>query len=134
MQLRLFPLVIAAVAALALASPSFAQSAPDVELHATRVAVPLKVDGHLDEAVYASVPPVSDLWQQEPVEGEGATEKTEFWVFFDADRLYVSIRAWESNMNSILSIRPVSIAAMRTLRANGEAGEKLSFIVVIPWK
>ena len=103
MQLRLFPLVIAAVAALALASPSFAQSAPDVELHATRVAVPLKVDGHLDEAVYASVPPVSDLWQQEPVEGEGATEKTEFWVFFDADRLYVSIRAWESNMAALVA-------------------------------
>src|ERR1700750_2135573 len=30
--------------------------------------------------------------------------------------------------NSILSIRPSSIAAMRTLRANGEAGEKVSFI------
>ena len=31
-------------------------------------------------------------------------------------------------MNSILSISPVSIAAMRTLRANGEAGEKVSFM------
>src|SRR5712675_468004 len=30
--------------------------------------------------------------------------------------------------NSILSIRPSSIAAMRTLRANGEAGEKVSFM------
>src|SRR3954453_17052469 len=30
--------------------------------------------------------------------------------------------------NSILSIRPSSIAAMRTFRANGEAGEKVSFI------
>ncbi|MGY4567386.1 hypothetical protein ACVWY5_000456 [Bradyrhizobium sp. USDA 3256] len=30
--------------------------------------------------------------------------------------------------SSILSIRPSSIAAMRTLRANGEAGEKVSFI------
>src|SRR5712675_287653 len=30
--------------------------------------------------------------------------------------------------NSILSIRPSSIAAMRTLRANGEAGENVSFI------
>ncbi len=31
-------------------------------------------------------------------------------------------------INSILSIRPSSIAAMRTLRANGEAGENVSFI------
>src|SRR5882724_10350381 len=30
--------------------------------------------------------------------------------------------------NSILSIRPSSIAAMRTLRAKGEAGEKVSFM------
>jgi hypothetical protein len=28
----------------------------------------------------------------------------------------------------MLSIRPSSIAAMRTLRANGEAGEKVSFM------
>src|ERR1700682_292112 len=36
--------------------------------------------------------------------------------------------------NSMLSIRPSSIAAMRTLRANGEAGEKVSFIFDIPLK
>ena len=30
--------------------------------------------------------------------------------------------------NSILSIRPSSIAAMRTLRAKGEAGENVSFM------
>src|SRR6185437_14497651 len=30
--------------------------------------------------------------------------------------------------NSILSIRPSSIAAIRTLRANGEAGEYVNFI------
>ncbi len=41
--------------------------------------------------------------------------------------------ATAAGMNSILSIRPVSIAAMRTLRANGEAGEKVSFIFEIPW-
>ena len=35
-----------------------------------------------------------------------------------------------AGMNSILSIRPSSIAAMRTLRAKGEAGEKESFILM----
>jgi hypothetical protein len=103
MDLRLLPLLLAAVAALVFAAPSFAQSAPDMELHAVRLGTPLKVDGHLDEAAYASVPAVSDLWQQEPVEGEKASEKTEFWVFFDADRLYVSIRAWESNMAALVA-------------------------------
>src|SRR5215469_8855651 len=37
-----------------------------------------------------------------------------------------------TGVNSILSIRPSSIAAMRTFRANGDAGEKVSFIRVPP--
>src|ERR1700682_4331642 len=36
--------------------------------------------------------------------------------------------ATEVGMNSILSIRPSSIAGMRTLRANGEEGENASFV------
>src|SRR5258707_14066743 len=36
-----------------------------------------------------------------------------------------------AGVNSILSIKPVSIAAMRTFRANGEAGEKVSFIFLV---
>src|ERR1700754_2117686 len=36
--------------------------------------------------------------------------------------------ATAAGVNSILSISPSSIAAMRTLRANGEAGEKVSFM------
>jgi hypothetical protein len=115
------PCLIAAGAVLALAVPAFAQSSPDrpeapiapatvsrdaegrVALRAVRLQTPLKIDGHLDESVYTAVPSVSDLWQQEPVEGESATEKTEFWVLFDADRLYVSIRAWESNMAGVVA-------------------------------
>src|SRR5580704_3243921 len=42
--------------------------------------------------------------------------------------------ATAAGTNSILSIRPVSIAAMRTLRANGEAGEKVSFMSFFPWE
>jgi len=38
------------------------------------------------------------------------------------------IGATVTGMNSILSISPSSIAAMRTLRANGEAGENVSFM------
>ncbi|MGY3294950.1 hypothetical protein ACVWWP_008017 [Bradyrhizobium sp. LM3.6] len=36
--------------------------------------------------------------------------------------------ATAAGVNSILSISPSSIAAMRTLRAKGEAGEKVSFM------
>jgi hypothetical protein len=103
MDVRLFSYLLAASAVLALAVPAFAQSSSDVTLKAVRLAAPLKVDGHLDEEVYTSVSAVSGLWQQEPIEGDAATEKTEFWVFFDADRLYVSVRAWESNMAGVVA-------------------------------
>src|SRR5258705_6809951 len=42
--------------------------------------------------------------------------------------------ATAAGTNSILSIRPVSIAAMRTLRANGEAGEKGRFMSFFSWE
>jgi hypothetical protein len=74
-----------------------------VGLRAVRLDAPLQVDGRLDEAVYTTVPAVSGLRQQEPEDGALATEKTEFWVFFDRDRLYVSLRLWESDMAAIVA-------------------------------
>jgi hypothetical protein len=68
-----------------------------VTLRATRIAEPLVLDGKLDEEVYARVPAVSDFLQQEPNEGEPATEKTEAWVFFDDENVYVSARCWDSH-------------------------------------
>src|SRR6266478_2739466 len=56
--------------------------------------------------------------------------------FFSGYRFEYSSLGWPGTTvvgtNSILSIRPSSIAAMRTLRANGEAGEKVSFIFAFP--
>ncbi len=68
-----------------------------VTLRATRIADPIVLDGKLDESVYARVPAVSDFIQQEPREGEPATEKTEAWVFFDDENIYVSARCWDSH-------------------------------------
>src|SRR6185369_2196958 len=54
--------------------------------------------------------------------------------FFSGVIFEYSSLAWPgatvAGVNSILSISPVSIAAMRTFRANGEAGEKVSFILL----
>ena len=68
-----------------------------VTLRATRIAEPLVLDGRLDESIYTRVPAVSDFVQQEPQEGEPATEKTEAWVFFDDENVYVSARCWDSH-------------------------------------
>jgi hypothetical protein len=68
-----------------------------VTLRATRIPEPLVLDGKLDEEVYSRVPAVADFIQQEPNEGEPATEKTEAWVFFDDENVYVSARCWDSH-------------------------------------
>jgi hypothetical protein len=68
-----------------------------VTLRATRIAEPIVLDGKLDDSVYTRVPAVSDFVQQEPQEGEPATEKTEAWVFFDDENIYVSARCWDSH-------------------------------------
>ena len=65
-------------------------------IRAVRVTTPMRVDGKLDEAIYTSVQPASDFIQMEPRGGQTATEKTEVWVFYDQNNVYVSFRAWES--------------------------------------
>ena len=72
-------------------------------IRAVRVATPLRIDGALDEPLYSSVPPISDFIQQEPREGEPATEKTEVWLAFDNDNVYVSFRCWESEPGQMIA-------------------------------
>ena len=45
-------------------------------VHATRISTPLKIDGRLDEAVYAQVPAITEYIQQEPSEGAPVSERT----------------------------------------------------------
>ncbi len=65
-------------------------------LRAVRLETALRVDGSLDEAIYTRIEPVSDFIQMEPDGGQAATERTDVWVFFDRNNVYVTIRAWES--------------------------------------
>ena len=57
---------------------------------------PLDIDGNLDEGVYEIVPSLSDFVQQQPDEGAPSTERTEAWVFYDDNSLYISARNWDS--------------------------------------
>jgi hypothetical protein len=65
-------------------------------VRAIRVTAPLRIDGQLDEALYTAITPISDFIQVEPVPGAPATEKTDVWIGFDDDNVYVGVRAWES--------------------------------------
>src|SRR6185436_20068689 len=66
------------------------------DISATALPSPLQLDGRLDEEFYASVKPFGEFIQQEPHEGQPATEKAEGWVFYDHDNIYVAMRLWET--------------------------------------
>jgi hypothetical protein len=68
-----------------------------VTIRAIRLTEPLTLDGRLDERLYHDNESITDFVQQEPLEGLPATEKTEAWVGYDEDAIYVGARLWESD-------------------------------------
>lgn len=54
-------------------------------------------DGRLDERVYSETAAISDFIQQEPQNGAVPTERTEAWIFYDNQNIYLSARCWDSH-------------------------------------
>ena len=73
----------------------------NVTVRAVRAIGPIRVDGALDERHYQDVPPMSDFVQVEPRPGQPATERTEVWVAFDDDNLYLTAKAHDSDMRLV---------------------------------
>ncbi len=57
----------------------------------------LVMDGVLDDVGWASAKVVSTFVQQEPNEGAPATERTEIRVLYDAETLYIGVRAFDNS-------------------------------------
>jgi len=74
-----------------------------VTVRATRITEVISIDGRLDEPAYDRVGAVGDFIQQEPREGEPTTEKSEVWVLFDDENLYLSCRCWEAHMDELVA-------------------------------
>ncbi len=69
-------------------------------IRAVRITDRLRIDGQLDEAVYRDIQPIDGFIQTEPNGGQPATERTEAWIFFDDDTLYVAARCYDSQPES----------------------------------
>jgi hypothetical protein len=74
-----------------------------VTVRAVRLAEPILLDGLLNDPVYSQVRAIGDFVQQEPHEGEPATERTELWIFFDDTTLYLSVRCLDSEPGRIIA-------------------------------
>ena len=108
---RLGVLVFVCLSAATIARPGIALAqavpvAPDTiardasgraTIRAVRLPSPLQFDGRLDEPLYGQTKPFGNFVQQEPHSGQPASEKTEAWVFFDDNDVYVSVKLWETD-------------------------------------
>ena len=66
-----------------------------------RTDTPPVIDGRLDDAVWASAAVVDDFHQSQPIEGAEPTERTEIYLLYDEDALYIGGRFWDSRPDLI---------------------------------
>ncbi len=72
-------------------------------LHAVRVARGPRIDGVLDDQVWASAEATDQFTQQEPHEGEPASERTEVRVVYDGRQVYFAVHAYDSVPSAIVA-------------------------------
>lgn len=71
-------------------------------LQAVKISEKINVDGKLDEPAWKQAPVASDFTQNEPKEGEPATERTEVRVLYDNRNLYIGVYAHDSHIGRVV--------------------------------
>ena len=113
MIVRALRFLTAAAALVAWAPPSFAQSSgqpagggapgrtfPAASLAST--AEPPTIDGRVTESVWQQAPEMGAFTQQDPRQGEPATERTDVRLLFTATHLYVGVVCFDQAPSSII--------------------------------
>jgi hypothetical protein len=73
------------------------------QFEAVRIVEGPVIDGSMDEAVWQQAAIIDQFIQQEPAEGEPATERTEVRVLYDGSSLYVGVRAYDSGSDAVIA-------------------------------
>ncbi len=68
-----------------------------------RVDRPPSVDGRLDDPAWTLASPFPGLTQTDPDEGAPASERTDAWILYDADAVYVGARLFDAAPERIVS-------------------------------
>jgi hypothetical protein len=62
-----------------------------------------RIDGILEDEIWQSAAILDQFTQQEPQEGEPASERTEVLILYDARNLYIGLRAFDSKPDGIIA-------------------------------
>lgn len=105
-QDTLYTLLIGIAGCLAFSSNTSANEAglqDDKRFEIIRTETPPVIDGTIDDAVWATAAVIDDFVVSEPNEGEEPAEKTQIFVLYDEDALYIAMRAWDRHANGIVA-------------------------------
>ena len=69
----------------------------------TRIETPPDLDGILDEEAWSIAAIIGDFVQQEPSEGEPATERTVVRIMYDEQSLYIGVEAFDSQAANVIA-------------------------------
>jgi hypothetical protein len=81
-------------------------TAPDrgrYEILALRASRAPEVDGILSDEAWREAPMIDTFTQQEPVNGQPATERTEVRVLYDAGNFYIAVHAFDSDPDHLVA-------------------------------
>jgi hypothetical protein len=71
-------------------------AAGQATVRAIKLAAPLTVDGRLDEEIYRREQQFGGLIQVVPRYGQEMTERSDVWITYDDNYIYLSCRCWDS--------------------------------------
>jgi Domain of unknown function (DUF5916)/Carbohydrate family 9 binding domain-like len=84
------------------ASTAASQTPSPLDLHGERAASAPKLDGVLDDAVWAREPMPLEGWASyNPLRGEPARQRTSVWIAYDNDALYFAFRCFDDEPSKI---------------------------------
>tara|TARA_R110002072_G_scaffold233478_1_gene391010 strand:+ start:5315 stop:7549 length:2235 start_codon:yes stop_codon:yes gene_type:complete len=89
-------------------APSWAQApeflvdtATPKQVRAVRVNTPPVIDGRLDDPIWQQAELITDFHQTRPGNGTAPSERTEVYVLYDDDALYIAARMYDSDPDQI---------------------------------
>ena len=80
-----------------------AVSREQFQIQPLRAGQPIAVDGVLSDEAWRTAPMIDTFTQQEPVNGQPATERTEVKVLYDAGNLYLGVHAYDSSPDHVVA-------------------------------
>ncbi len=91
------------IAALSLSATGFAQESGKPSVGAAKLETAPVIDGRItDDAAWTGSVPATGFWQVQPNDGQPATQRTEVYVGFTDDALYVGVMAYDDDPAGII--------------------------------